>query len=138
MPEPQAGEDQSALEERILRRIPLEILAFSLVLALGSLFFFFGPRTALFIFAGGAFSAASFLWLKQTITRFFGRSRRKAVKSGLLAYLLRLVLIIGVFSIIILKFPGMILAFAAGFSCVVGVFFIEAVRAIAQMKQWKN
>ncbi len=137
MPDPQAGEDQSALEERILRRIPLEILAFALVLALGSLFFF-SPRTALFIFAGGAFSAVSFLWLKQTITRFLGRSRRKAVKSGLLAYLLRLVLIIGVFSIIILKFPGMILAFAAGFSCVVGVFFIEAVRAIAQMKQWKN
>jgi hypothetical protein len=137
MPDPHASEDQSVLEERILRRIPPEILAVSLVLALGSLLFF-SPRTGLFVFAGGAFSAVSFLWLKQTITRFLGRSRRKAVKSGLLAYLLRLVLIIGVFSIIILQFPGMILAFAAGFSCVVAVFFVEAVRAIAQMKQWKN
>jgi hypothetical protein len=137
MPDPQANESQHFLEERILRRIPLEILVFALVIASGSLLFF-RPRTSLFILAGGAFSAVSFLWLKQTITRFLGQDRKKAIKSGLLIYLVRLLLIIGVFSIIILLFPRMILAFAAGFSAIILVFFVEAVTAISQMKQWKS
>ena len=126
-----------SLEERVLRRIPLEIIGLSLVVACAALFLF-SPRMGVFVLAGGAFSAASFLWLKQTMTRFLGPNRKKALRSGLLFYLLRLLLIIGVFSIIILLFPRMILAFAAGFSTIVFVFFLEAVMAISQMKSWKD
>ena len=137
MDDRQDREDQRFVEERILRRIPLEILGFSLVVACAGLLLF-SPRTSLFILAGGAFSAASFLWLKQAISRFLGQDKKKAIKSGILIYLIRLLLIIGVFSIIILLFPRMILAFAAGFSAIVLAFFIEAVMAISQLKQWKS
>jgi 4-amino-4-deoxy-L-arabinose transferase-like glycosyltransferase len=133
----QDHEGQYIHEERILRRIPLKILGFSLVFACVGLFLF-SPRTSLFILAGGAISATSFLWLKQTIAWFLGQDRKKAIKSGILFYLIRLLLIIGVFSIIIFLFPRMILAFAAGFSSIILAIFIEAVMAISEMKQWKS
>jgi len=133
----QAHEGQRFVEERILRRIPLEILGFSLVIACAGLLLF-SSRTSLFILAGGAVSAASFLWLKKTISQFLGQDRKKAIKSGLFIYLIRLLLIIGVFSIIIFLFPRMILAFAAGFSTIILAIFIEAVMAISEMKPWKS
>ncbi len=123
-------------EDRILRRLPLEILAFSLVMAVGSLLFF-RPRTGLFILAGGVFSAGSFIWLRQTVTRFLGPDRKAALKRGIIFYLLRLFLIIAVFLTIILLFPRMILAFAAGFSSLVPAILAEAVMALSQMKRWK-
>lgn len=127
---------QHRVEERILRRIPLETAAFALLIGLASLFFF-SPLTAFFIFAGGAFSAASFAWLKSSLGRFLGPDRGKAIRSGLFLYLVRLALLLGVFLIIILLLPRMILAFSAGFSSVILVFFVEAARALAQMKSWK-
>jgi hypothetical protein len=123
-------------EESVLRRLPLEILAFSLVMAAGSLLFF-KPLTGLFILAGGLFSALSFIWLKQTVTRFIGPDRRTAVRRGIVFYILRLFLIIAVFLIIILLSPRMILAFAAGFSSLVPAILAEAVVALLQMKTWK-
>jgi hypothetical protein len=123
-------------EESVLRRLPLEILAFSLVIAAGSLLFF-TPLTGLFILAGGLFSALSFIWLKQTVTRFIGPDRRTAVRKGIVFYIIRLFLIIAVFLIIILLSPRMILAFAAGFSSLVPAILAEAVVAILQMKTWK-
>ena len=57
-------------EEKILRRIPLEIAVLSFIIALFSLLFF-SPLTALFILAGGVFSAVSFIWLKQNISKLF-------------------------------------------------------------------
>ena len=123
-------------EESVLRRLPLEILAFSLVIAAGSLLFF-KPLTGLFVLAGGLFSALSFIWLKQTVTRFIGPDRRTAVRKGIVFYILRLFLIIAVFLIIILLSPRMILAFAAGFSSLVPAILAEAVVAILQMTTWK-
>ena len=55
-------------EEKILRRIPLEIAVLSFIIALFSLLFF-SPLTALFILAGGVFSAVSFIWLKQNLSK---------------------------------------------------------------------
>ena len=55
-------------EERILKRIPLEIAVLSFIISLFSLLFF-SPLTALFILAGGVFSAVSFIWLKQNISK---------------------------------------------------------------------
>lgn len=124
-------------DDRILRRLPLEILTFALVMAGGSLLFF-SPRSGLFVLAGGIFSAASFIWLKRTVTRFLGPDRKKAIRGGLVFYLLRLLLIIAVFLIIILLFPRMILAFAAGFSSLVPAILAEAVMALSQMRQWKG
>ncbi len=128
---------QHLVEERILRRIPAEILAVSAVLAGGALLFF-PALTSLFILAGGAFSAASFFWLKSALNRFLSKDRKKAIRSGLVFYLARLALLLGVFLIIILLFPRMVLAFVAGFSAIVLVFFVEAVRALSQIKSWKS
>jgi hypothetical protein len=124
-------------EERILRRIPLEVSVIAFVLALAALLFF-TPLTSLFILAGGIFSALSFLWLKNSLFRFLGSDRRRAVRSGLALYLLRLALILAVFSTIILLFPRMILAFVAGFSSLVLAILVEASVAVSQMKQWKG
>jgi hypothetical protein len=124
-------------EERVLRRIPLEVLAIALVLAALALLFF-SPLTALFILAGGVFSALSFVWLKKALFRFIGPDRRRAVRAGLAFYLLRLLLLLAVFLIIILLLPRMILAFVAGFSSLILAILIEAAMALSQMKKWKD
>jgi hypothetical protein len=123
-------------EEKMLRRIPLEVPIIAALLALLGLLVF-SPMTGLFILAGGLFSAASFVWLKTALNRFLGPDRRKAVRSGLVFYVLRLFLLLAVFSIIILLFPRMILAFVAGFSSLILAFLIEAAVAVSQMKKWK-
>jgi membrane-associated HD superfamily phosphohydrolase len=124
-------------EERVLRRIPLEVPIIAFVLAIIALLFF-TPLTGIFILAGGIFSALSFIWLKKALLRFLSQDRRRAVRSGLALYLLRLVLLLAVFSIIILVFPRMILAFVAGFSSLVLAILVEAAIAVSQMKQWKG
>jgi hypothetical protein len=128
---------QHLLEERILRRIPLEILIISLLIAIITLPIF-SLTSSVFILAGGGFSAVSFVWLKQALSRFITRQKSQAIRSGIVFYLLRLALIIAVFSAIILLFPRMVLAFVAGFSSVIPAFLIEAVMAIAQMRKWKS
>jgi len=124
-------------EEKILRRIPIEILILSFVIALASVFLF-NPLTAIFILAGGAFSALSFSWLKQALTKFLLSGKKKALRSALLLYGIRLVLIIAIFFIIIFFFSRNIIAFIAGFSTVVPVFLVEAIVALSRMKKWKN
>jgi len=124
-------------EERVLRRIPLEVPVIALVLALIALIFF-SPLTGLFILAGGVFSTLNFIWLKKGLLRFLSQDKRRAVRAGLAFYLLRLLLLLAVFLIIILLFPRNILAFAAGFSAVVVVFFGEAIGALRHLKQWKS
>jgi hypothetical protein len=124
-------------EERVLRRIPLEVAVIALVLAVVALLFF-SPLTGVFIVAGGVFSALSFIWLKKALLRFLSQDRRRAVRSGLALYLLRLVLLLAVFCIIIVLFPRMILAFVAGFSSLILAILAEAAIALSQMKQWKG
>jgi hypothetical protein len=124
-------------EERVLRRIPLEVSIIAFVLAIIALLFF-TPLTGVFILAGGIFSALSFIWLKTALLRFLSQDRRRAVRSGLAFYLLRLLLLLAVFSIIILLFPRMILAFVAGFSSLILAILVEASMAVSQMKQWKG
>ncbi len=124
-------------EEKILRRIPVEILALSFVIALASIFLL-NPLTALFILAGGAFSALSFIWLKQTLTKFLLFGKKKALRSALTLYGIRLVLILAIFFIIIFFFSRNIIAFVAGFSTMVPVFLAEAVVGLSRMKQWKS
>ncbi len=124
-------------EEKILRRIPVEILALSFVIALASIFLL-NPLTALFILAGGAFSALSFIWIKQSLTKFLLSGKKKALRSALILYGIRLVLIIAIFFIIIFFFSRNIIAFVAGFSEIVPVFLAEAVVALSRMKKWKS
>lgn len=159
-------------EEKILRRIPLEILVLSFVIALASIFLL-NPLTALFILAGGAFSALSFIWLKQAVSRLLllksGETgdilkekgdrplmekkgdrhlkegepvpflnKKKALRSALALYGIRLVLILAIFFIIIFFFSKNIIAFVAGFSTMVPVFLAEAVAGLSRMKQWKS
>jgi hypothetical protein len=124
-------------EERLLRRIPLEIavVAAGLGLVAAGLF---DPLTGLFVLAGGLFSALGFAWLKQSLTRFLARGVQGARRSGVLMYVLRLVLICAVFFLIILLYPKKILAFVAGFSTVVPVSLAVAVRGLLQLKKWKD
>lgn len=130
-------EKTDALEERILRRIPVEIVALAAVLALAAALIF-DPLTSLFVFAGGVFSALGFAWLKQSLTRFLSREKKGALRSGIVLYVIRLVLICAVFFLIILVYPKKILAFVAGFSSVVPVALAEGVRGLLLMRTWKD
>jgi len=129
-------EQPDPLEEKILRRIPFEIVALAAFLAV-PVGLIFGPLAGLFFLLGGALSMVGFLWLKSSLTRVLAREKARALRSGVLLYALRFVLILGVFLIIILVYPKKLLAFAAGFSSVIPVFLGEAVVALARMKQWK-
>lgn len=130
-------EKTDPLEERILRRIPFEIVAFAAVLAAASAFVF-DPPTALFVFAGGVLSAIGFAWLKRSLARILSRERRGALRAGMALYALRLVLICAVFFLIILVYPRKIIAFVAGFSSVIPVALAEGVRGLLLMRTWKD
>jgi hypothetical protein len=125
------------IEERILRRIPLEILAAGAAAGLIALPFF-GVTSALLVLTGGTLASLGFLWMKVSLTRFLQRERKAALRSGVLIYLARFVLILAVFSFIIFLFPGKILAFVAGFSVLVPVFLVEGVFALLRVKTWKS
>jgi hypothetical protein len=124
-------------EEQILKRIPKEILVLSLVLAVGAWIVFDGVSAGL-VLAGGALAAINFIWMKQAISRFLYTGKKKAMRSGIAVYSLRLLLILGIFFIIILFFSEKILAFAAGFSTLIIVFLGEAIAGLSKFKQWKN
>jgi hypothetical protein len=76
-------ETPGALEERILRRIPLEVAVAAAVLAVPAAFLF-DPLAGLFFLAGGLFSALGFAWLKGSLTRFLQREKRgsRSTPSG--------------------------------------------------------
>jgi hypothetical protein len=124
-------------EERILKRIPQEIVLLSLVLAVGTWIVFDGVSAAL-VFAGGILAAINFIWMRQAISRFLFSGKKKALQSGIAVYSIRLLLILGIFFIIILFFSEKILAFAAGFSTLIVVFLFEAVVGLSKLKEWKN
>jgi hypothetical protein len=130
-------EKPGSLEERILRRIPVEIAALAAVLAIPAALLF-GPAAGLLFLAGGVFSALGFAWLRQSLDRFLLRDRKGAMRTGILLYILRLVLICAVFFLIILLYPKKILAFVAGFSVVVLVSLVEGVRALLLLRKWKD
>ena len=125
------------LEERILRRIPLETLgaAAAIGIAVGLIF---GPLAGVLFFAGGALAALGIVSLKRSLARVLARDKPGALRSGILFYLLRLALLLGAFFLIIWAFPDKILAFAAGFSTLIPVFGAEAALALARFKEWKR
>lgn len=127
----------NTLDEKIIKRIPLEILALSFILALGAAILF-DPLTGVFVLAGGLLAAVGFNWLKQSVYKFLMSEKKSAVRSAILLYILRLVLIIAVFFIIIFFFSNRIFGFIAGFSTLILVFLIEAVTALSKLKQWKS
>lgn len=130
-------EFDQAFDEKILSRIPKEILLLSLFPALGGLFLF-DAVTALLILAGGAAAAGGFIWLNRSLTHFLLSGKSKAVRTAILTYALRLLLIIALFFFIILFFSKKVIAFAAGFSMIIPVFLFEAVIALSQLRRWKN
>ncbi len=124
-------------EERVLRRIPWEILALSFLTALICLILF-ESITALFILAGGVLASLSFIWLKTSLVKFLVPEKKKALKSGLALYSLRLLLLLGFFFIIIIFFPEKIIAFAVGFSTIILVLMVEAFIGLIELKKWKS
>jgi len=159
MSDPKNAGPGDPLEERILRRIPLEIAALSALLAIPVALFLGLIEGALFL-GGGLLAAISFLWLKSALGRVVGTggaaagpgsgavpgaetkapAKSRAIRSGIAVYALRMALILAVFSLIMLAYPRKILAFAAGFSTILPVFIVEAVATLARVKSetsWK-
>lgn len=128
--------EPGSYEDRLLRRIPAEIAVVAAVLGLAAVPIFDLP-TGLFLLAGGLFSAFGFAWLRQSLTRFLSKGAQGARRSGVALYVLRIGLICAVFFLIILLYPEKLLAFGAGFSTVVPVALVEAVRGLHQMRKWK-
>ncbi len=129
------GAPPAFADERILRRIPREILACAVLFAVAALLI--NPLTALMVLAGGAVSALAFGTLKTSVGRVLSRERAGALRSGLLLYFARFGLICLAFLLILLLFPRQILAFAAGFSAILPVFLVEGIAAYARVKTWK-
>ena len=125
------------LEEAILRRLPLEILAAGTLMGLAALPVF-GPGAAVFVLAGAALASLGFLWMRSAVARVLVRGRGPALRSAALVYAARLALILAAFLLIILLFRGRILAFAAGFSAPLPVFLVEAAAALLRMRTWKS
>jgi len=125
-------------DTRILQRVPLEILLLSLIGAFIASFLF-NVMTGVFVLAGGVLAAASFFWLKSSLSKFLVHpDKRKLLLSVLGSYVLRLLLIIAIFSIIIIFFSKKIIAFMAGFSTIILVFLAEAIRTLPRIKKWKS
>jgi len=124
-------------EEKILNRVPLEILICTVIAAIAG-FFLFDYLIALLVLAGGLFSMLNFFWLKQTISKAITIDTKKSLRSAVPLYIVRILLILAIFFIIIIFFSTKILAFAVGFSMILPVFLIEAAGALAKLKQWKN
>jgi hypothetical protein len=125
------------IEEKILNRIPWAVLITAAVFGILAVFVF-DPLTGLIFFAGGALAALGFIWLKRSLSRVLLREKAQALRSGILLYAARFVLLLGAFLLIILFYPKKILAFAAGFSTVIPVFLAEVALALARMRQWKD
>lgn len=126
-----------SLEEKILKRIPAEVLLLSLLLSILS-FLLFDPFASVFVLAGGVFSAASFVWLRKSMSRLLTLEKKKAMRSGILLYSFRLLLILSVFSIIILFFSTRIIFVVGGFSTIVPVLLVEGIIGLSRIKKWKN
>jgi hypothetical protein len=126
-----------AEEEKILRRIPLEIVLSSLFVAIIGLFVY-DWIIGILIFVGGLVAAINFIWMRQALTRYLTSGKQKALRSAFVVYTLRLLLILAIFFIIILFFSTKIIAFAAGFSTLILVFLIEAIRGLSKLKKWNN
>lgn len=124
-------------EEKILQRVPLEIIIASFLLAIPG-FILFDTVTAMLVAGGGCISALSFAWLNRSLAQLLLSGKRKALKSVLPLFGLRLLLLLVLFLIIIFFFSRKIIAFVAGFSVVIPVFLAEAVFALSKMKQWKS
>jgi len=125
-----------APEERILRRIPLEIVVLAAVVAAaaGAVI---DALTGAFVLAGGVFSALGFIWLKRSLARFLSRGKAGSLRTGIALYALRLALICAVFLLIILLYPRKIIAFVAGFSAIVPVALFEGLRGLWLTRSWK-
>ena len=121
------------VEEKILRRIPFEVAAAAVLLAIGAALLFDIPTGIVFL-AGGLISVLSFVWLKSSLARVLVREKAKAVRTGILLYAVRFLLILGAFFLIILLYPKKLVAFVAGFSTVIPVFLGEAALALARLK----
>lgn len=125
------------LAEKILKRIPWEVFGISFLLAVVASFVF-DIGTGLIVLAGGALSTVNFIWLNQTLTKVLLREKKNALKTSIIVFALRLVLILGIFFIIIFFFSKKIIAFAAGFSSIIVVLLLEAVIVMSSLKTWKN
>jgi len=124
-------------EERILKRIPKEIIILAALIAVPVGLIFDWQASFLFL-AGGGFAALNFVWMKKAVSLFLNRAKKKALLFAAAGYALRLLLILGLFWIIISFFSKRILAFAGGFSILLPIFFFEAIITYMKMSSWKS
>lgn len=129
--------DERSYEDRVLGRVPREVLAASLALAVPA-GIALGPGVGALFFAGGALAALGFLSLGRWLKAAALGDRKKALASLVGVYVLRLALIAAIFSSIILLYKKKAIAFAAGFSVLILVLLAEALVAVAQKPKWKS
>jgi hypothetical protein len=137
MTQKNTSSDADTLENRILRRIPWEVLGISIFMAVFS-FLIFDIYTGIFVLAGGIVSATNFVWLRQALSEALLREKKRVIKTTALVFILRLILILAIFFIIIFFFSKKIIAFAVGFSSIIAVLLFEAVASMSRLKTWKN
>jgi hypothetical protein len=128
---------QGREEEKILRRIPLEIGLLSFLIAIIGLIVY-EWTVGILVFAGGIVAAVNFIWLRQALTHYLTSGKKRALRSAFAAYALRLLLILAIFFIIILFFSTKVIAFAVGFSTLILVFLIEAIIGLSKLTKWNN
>jgi hypothetical protein len=126
-----------SVEDRILRRIPIETLVLTLI-ACVTAFVLFNPINSLLVLLGGLFAILNFYWLKSAVTKSLAGNGKKSIRALLPLYILRILLILGIFFIIIIFFSKKIFAFVVGFSMIIPVFLFEATGALSKLKQWKS
>lgn len=131
----QAKDWTNDLENRILRRLPLEILIVAALMTL-IIGIIFDPLSALLCLAGGVISCLSFLWLKKSISLYLtsGHDRRLGRLIGF--QLLRLGLIALIFLTIIYFFSRRALAFMAGLAALFLTIAGEMIFSLRK-KGWK-
>lgn len=129
---------QNSIEQIILKRIPLEIIFTSTLLAL-PVYLLFDLTNAFLFWLGGLISALSFWSLKTSLTKILANlGQQKTIRLSLAWYVLRILLIVIIFFIIILLYQKRVLAFALGFSMLLLVIMVEAIFGLISWRKWKN
>lgn len=123
------------LENKILKRLPWEILilAFLMALIIGLIFDFL---SALLCLAGGVVSCLSFLWIKKSVSLYLTSRPGRRLGRLIGFQLLRLGLIALIFLTIIYFFSSRALAFIAGLAALLLAIAAEMIFSLRK-RGWK-
>lgn len=123
------------LENKVLERLPREILFLSVLMAL-IIGIIFDPLSALLCLAGGIVACFSFLWLKKSVSLYLASSHDRRLGRLIGFQLLRLGLIALIFLTIIYLFFSRALAFMVGLAALLLAMAGEMIFSLRK-RRWK-